>query len=114
MRVAGPAAAPRQPLYPLGAVLRRKLPMLPQNFFLGLQFFGVPRPVRGDLRRCRSVKPLARRWSFTCSGVGCWPPCTLSCILDFWLSILAALDRVTEILEPDGQLRSVNIRGIAL
>src|ERR1017187_7304412 len=50
---------PRLGNYPvrLVAVLRRKLPMLPQNLFRGLQFFGVPRPVRGDLRRCRSVKP---------------------------------------------------------
>jgi hypothetical protein len=41
----------------LVAVLRGKLSMLPQHFFRGLQFFGVPRPVRGYLRRCRSVKP---------------------------------------------------------
>jgi len=38
------------------AVLRRKLPMLPQYLFRGPQFLGIPRPVRGDLRRCRSVK----------------------------------------------------------
>jgi hypothetical protein len=40
----------------LVAVLRGKLPMLPQNFFRRLQLLGIPRPVRGDLRRCRSVK----------------------------------------------------------
>src|ERR1035438_7373810 len=34
--------------------------------------------------------------------------------LDFRLAKLAALDRVSQILEPDGQLRSVNLRGIAL
>src|ERR1035441_9483198 len=34
--------------------------------------------------------------------------------LDFRLARLSALDCVTEILEPDSQLRSVNIRGIAL
>jgi hypothetical protein len=40
----------------LVAVLRGKLPMLPQNLFRRLQLLGIPRPVRGDLRRCRSVK----------------------------------------------------------
>jgi len=34
--------------------------------------------------------------------------------LDFRLARLAALDRVSQILEPDGQLRSVDIRGIVL